>query len=581
MLAGAAPVGIAVAVCLGTLHVTQDWKFILYALRRVCELCVPTFAQGRDADEKVKTAIQAAHLRNAIAGVRSLSVILLGTMIISAASGLCLPDRAHDVAPLWWTALGGYTLLLPLALGKVNVTLFRIKVATCLVQMVLNMKTIWAPAEEHVFLSVAGAGIFLRMALGFTILDGGVNTANNVITTLVNVYKLHAASANLCQTHGAAHVWHNILLEIGILLGILFVCSNAERMFGDNVAHVCKIKESKEISHRYAQGSRRLLSIFCDATVDLDGELKISGPCPSLAGMMMTGSGGNLVGKDFSDFVVEADKQRFHQFLTCSTAPSQLDGTSISVPSTVQLRLEGAFGLEFEADVFHVHMGGSVRAGRHHHVIGVRAQEHIKTPACAELLAAPALSDIGTGSAQASESCPTSVFLPTPALTFWDIGFAEAESSENHMTSVSGHLEDSDATDGDDGADPMFLADLDLDSIQRISLVVDASHPELPVHKASLTYETSCLPLRLDGAIQGDAKHRLKAAVIRTAVSMQCRSAAPTTVVEDMDILVTAEESCLATAQVHALPCQVDQREDACLVGIDLVLRERQQSQVC
>eukprot|EP00440_Ansanella_granifera_P028474 gb/GFBE01030940.1/.p1 GENE.gb/GFBE01030940.1/~~gb/GFBE01030940.1/.p1 ORF type:complete len:578 (+),score=79.10 gb/GFBE01030940.1/:1-1734(+) len=574
MLADASTVGLALAVCLGTLHLSLDWQCFAYALRCVCRVCRPTAFQETEPDAKLKTAIQVARLRIAISGIRLLSVLLLATIIISVASGCCLPGHASDTSPLLWIALGGYMLLLPLALGQVETTLCRAKVVASLVQMAMNATILLDSSAETFFLSV-GAGIPLRMALGLTVLDDRLTAANNAMTMLVQVFtKFQVANTTSGSSHGFAQLWHNIIVECSILLGILVVSSCAESMFDDNVGCLYKLEEAKEMSHRCSQGWQRMLSIFCDATVDLDGERKISLPCPNLAGVLMTGSGSTLVGRDFADFVVEADKQRFHQFLAFATESSQHDESSISVPSTVQLRFGGASGLEFEADVFHVHVGGTVHTGERQHIIGVRAQGDFTTLTNTEMLAVPALSDMY--GAEASESCLSSVGQLPPALTGMHGWFADFP--ESQLTSVMQHMTGSRATVDDDGHDPVFLADLYLAGLRKISLLVDASQPSLPIEQASLTYGTLRFPLCLDEAMQGDSKHRLKASVIRAAVSMRCGSEAPPAVLEGMEILVAADLSFSATAEVQALPQPANQREDACLVSIDLCLQDRQQA---
>eukprot|EP00440_Ansanella_granifera_P041559 gb/GFBE01045067.1/.p1 GENE.gb/GFBE01045067.1/~~gb/GFBE01045067.1/.p1 ORF type:complete len:603 (+),score=104.52 gb/GFBE01045067.1/:1-1809(+) len=551
MMVAMAPVGMLLAVSLATVHLALDWTFFAHAFKNIAALCVPS-AQRSDNNEELKQAMEEARLRNAISGIRIIAGVLLVGIIVTFISAFFVRAHPCEVSPFLWGVLACYVLVLPPALGWGPViTLNRIKVVTVLVQVVLNIGTLLISAEETLFFTMAGLRVCMRVAFGLTILDCKLTVASNLVTTIVEIYKFQAAKTVFCASEAYASNVHAVCIEFGIFLAIIFVCSLAHSMFADNVAAAtCQLEESRETAHRCAQGFRRTLSIFCDASVDLDEQQRITGPCPSLAGMLMAGSANFLIGRSFVEFVVEPDKERFDQFLACSMASSQQGEMALSAPSTVHLRMKGAAGLQFEADVFHVHIGGMVSEGNVEHLIGLRDQEQCEA-STEEPSSTPNMTDTDGTDGSATE----------PSENQWTSNSQSQRNARRELSSID-DTEDDTATS---------LADLPFPDIQSISIVVDASHPAMPIHQASMTFGTSSAHPCLNDFLRGDSRAKLKANLMLTAVSMCCRSEVAETVVEDIDVLIAKGTSRLATARIQALP-PGDQHDDTCLVSVHFVL---------
>jgi len=112
------------------------------------------------------------------------------------------------------------------------------------------------------------------------------------------------------------------------------------------------------------RGVRRLLSVLCDAQVQLGPDLRIVGAHQRLGQLLTMSYGsqaaGNLDGLEFSNFLVEADRPRFKVFLE-SSMPLVDNGCSSSaaVPSlaaSLSVHMRDNAGVPFAAHLFHTYL---------------------------------------------------------------------------------------------------------------------------------------------------------------------------------------------------------------------------------
>jgi len=147
------------------------------------------------------------------------------------------------------------------------------------------------------------------------------------------------------------------------------------------VVHLCVLQRLRAelesvASASEASGVRRLLSVLCDAQVQLGPDLCILGAGRNL-GQLLTMSYGShaarsLDGVAFSNYLVEADQPRFETFINYSMSLAEDWCSGLAVPSpaaSLQVHMHDSAGVPFEAELFHTYLHDL--KGQPAHFIGI------------------------------------------------------------------------------------------------------------------------------------------------------------------------------------------------------------------
>jgi len=131
---------------------------------------------------------------------------------------------------------------------------------------------------------------------------------------------------------------------------------------------------TRDVKERAKQGQHSavtsLLSMVCDAVVELDGELCIAGDCLGLANALFHSQAKALLGTSLKQLVVEEDHLSFEDHMVCH------DKAAMQPVNMFHVKLRDCWGNAVPMELFHVPYCGMGEEMRH--LVGLR--EHSDSP---------------------------------------------------------------------------------------------------------------------------------------------------------------------------------------------------------
>jgi len=179
----------------------------------------------------------------------------------------------------------------------------------------------------------------------------------------VQVFRTEA----LPTTHVRLFCAFELLSNLGLLLLVLVIEGWCEGRVRDKLE---------------AEGARRavhkILTVVCDAVIDLDSDFSIAKPTPQLAHVLLRHGDSFLKGTSFHDLIAtDADRERFLAFIRRSSGSAGPLGSQLadSPPSVLHLNLESSDGSALSVELFHA--GLPTADGQVGHVLGVRVGSNL------------------------------------------------------------------------------------------------------------------------------------------------------------------------------------------------------------
>lgn len=223
-----------------------------------------------------------------------------------------------------------------------------------------------------IFFGFGGARLTLRLMVGIGTLDHRRSAYWSLAFMAANVYK-HGQLSQAVEAMQVpvAFVWLN---EIGSSCCVWFAVYSVEMLIRDRLLAQM---EARSMASE-ASGIRRLLSVLCDAEVQLGPDLFITGEQGRLSRLLSMGFGSHssksLEGADFARYLAEDDRPRFLTFIESTVSlmkdDFQADGRQPSPPpSSLHVHFRDAANVLFSAELFHVCLHDL--QGQPAHLIGI------------------------------------------------------------------------------------------------------------------------------------------------------------------------------------------------------------------
>eukprot|EP00928_Gymnodinium_smaydae_P098706 TRINITY_DN9240_c0_g2_i1.p1 TRINITY_DN9240_c0_g2~~TRINITY_DN9240_c0_g2_i1.p1 ORF type:complete len:619 (+),score=32.48 TRINITY_DN9240_c0_g2_i1:69-1925(+) len=164
------------------------------------------------------------------------------------------------------------------------------------------------------------------------------------------------------------------LLEFALILILAYVIEASGR------SHVAQSLQAKWSAEGW-RAVRSILSVLCDAVVQLGSDLTILDECPQLGHLLLSGIGVSqkLQGGNILRHVVDEDKQRLNDFIArqsefakhlANTTSDELMSASVpAAPAALHISLKDSMGTVFRVEVIHAHLPNFDEDG---HLLGVR-----------------------------------------------------------------------------------------------------------------------------------------------------------------------------------------------------------------
>lgn len=198
----------------------------------------------------------------------------------------------------------------------------------------------------------------VRSCSGFLVLDVRLSTAMNTLWSIVLICQhLFAAPRELSEPCRLDFV----IFEVVTLLGMQSFIAFADGFLRTHF----RLGTSLETATNLQKAVRALLSVLCDAELQLTPELSIWDPSAKVVQLLAPQRRcGELHGAAFTDFVAAPDRERFQEFLTASAGSS--------VPTSLMLQLHDATGYAFPAEIFVARLPDLAEERPGSHLIGIK-----------------------------------------------------------------------------------------------------------------------------------------------------------------------------------------------------------------
>jgi len=220
--------------------------------------------------------------------------------------------------------------------------------------------------------------ILSRLMLGLMHLDIRVSFWSNVAFTLI----IEGCVRIVDPSRQASYFAINLVVGLAVIITLLYsevsLISSARQSF----------KERSSTSQRLAVTA--LLSMVCDAVVELDDQLGMMGDCPALTNLLFRSQAKGLLGQSLKEFVVGDDQKLFDETMACEGRSSE------EATRMVHIRLRDSWGNTVPMELFHVPFCGADDELRH--LVGLREHGDVQA----------ALPETGDG---IGESLPSSQVL--------------------------------------------------------------------------------------------------------------------------------------------------------------------------
>eukprot|EP00931_Biecheleriopsis_adriatica_P018924 TRINITY_DN13061_c0_g1_i1.p1 TRINITY_DN13061_c0_g1~~TRINITY_DN13061_c0_g1_i1.p1 ORF type:complete len:574 (-),score=93.51 TRINITY_DN13061_c0_g1_i1:291-2012(-) len=489
----------SIAIALASLHLNYEGHFFVNFITS----CLSPFWPGELAsDERIKEKMDSTRLQVADWIIRILACGLTASTTMCVFASMMYKDSAHkaglDGTLLLMTSL--YGCLLPFALGIFELSIRRLKITVLIAYFMIFFRTAAMAENDAGFFVLSGLRMTFRMICGIMLATRWVNLFGNTIISAAQIYKYQTASSMLSVP---IHFGHFVAVEAVAFFMILGTGYLTEVIIHSRVSELCEEEASRQVIQHSLHANRKMLTVLCDADVELDEDRKLIGENPKLGHMLMTSTGQNsgFSGKLFEDFIRAEDRNRFNDFISSNTSV-EVSNT----PSCVQVVMQGAAGLKFQVELFHVPVVTFVEgADACSHLIGIKEVESMDATAHRNQATAAASDDIGhVRGHQTATTDPG------------DVGSIEDQSS-SAWTSVSQREVLQSASPTSKVRESALFT-----CLKSVQIQVDAHHPALPMKSILFTFTDDAPSRSLRTYMPDDSSNRLYSWLVLSVVSLQC-----------------------------------------------------------
>ncbi|CAE8622386.1 unnamed protein product [Polarella glacialis] len=396
-------------------------------------------ARSRSEKQMAEEAVrQAAFERSRVAACSTIITTvcpLFGILLFLRASLVLWRGVAVESLPV---VLVGYLLFLLASSEVVELTSFVLDVLAVCFYAVIFVSAFLLPSPAKVLL-LSPVRCLGRAMIGLTFSNTKLTVICSIPISVANIYKLIEASSvfRIAGGQDSDYVILAIASEVVSFLMIIFVVCMVEKLFKEKVEVALDAVHMEHSLH----SKRKLLSVLCDAHVELGHDFRILGRCTELSQMLMTGFGPNsngLGGTMFTTLLAEIDQRRFVDFVAVSAMPDRSDSddndksseTSRSSQSSraasshlhssapaksLHVNIRDAAGVRFPIELFHVLVHNMRNpSAPPSHLIGIREEpggHEISTSfqQLGSISEVPGAAVGGAGSAPRSAEPPTRV----------------------------------------------------------------------------------------------------------------------------------------------------------------------------
>ncbi|CAE8660553.1 unnamed protein product [Polarella glacialis] len=455
-------------------------------------------ARSRSEKQMAEAAEQqAAFERSRVAACRiNITTVcpFLGIMLFLRVT-LTLLGVAGESLPI---VLMLYSLMLLASSGVLELTSFVLDVLAVCCYAVVFVSAFLLPSPATVLL-LAPVRCLARAMIGLTFTNTKLTAICSIPISVANIY----VTTDLFRIAGGQDSDYVILAiasEVLSSLMIIFVVCMVEKLFKEKVEVALDVVNMEHSLH----SKRKLLSVLCDAHVELGHDFRILGRCTELSQMLMTGFGPNsngLGGTVFTTLLAEIDQQRFVDFVAVSAMPARSESddndksseTSRSSQSSraasshlyfsapaksLHVSIRDAAGVRFPIELFHVLVHNMRNpSAPPSHLIGIREEPggHEISTSFQQL---GSISEVPGAAVGVAGAAPRSAEPPTRVLS--DLNLTRGPGSRASQASSG-----SGSSRGGGSRTAQF--DLpDLPSIHRIEFQFDGMADGFPVQQARI-----------------------------------------------------------------------------------------------
>eukprot|EP00931_Biecheleriopsis_adriatica_P111087 TRINITY_DN8542_c0_g1_i1.p1 TRINITY_DN8542_c0_g1~~TRINITY_DN8542_c0_g1_i1.p1 ORF type:complete len:548 (-),score=90.75 TRINITY_DN8542_c0_g1_i1:116-1759(-) len=403
-------------------------------------------------------------------------------------------------SPTWIAqTLAVFACVSPFALDILDLTASRLNFCVLGNHGFMLFRVMLMDPSSGSFVINTGVRTVHKLVLGLVALDRRATIPSNLLSSAVIVLKFGTAGHTYLKDD--SELFQFMLAELVACCFICIASSLFESVVEDRVVALCEEEDARMGVQQILQASRKMLTVLCDADVELDKEGKVIDECPKLNHLMMAGTSKatGFAGRWFHDFVQAADRKQFHDFINWK--PSQ---EAAQAPSSLHLFLQGAAGLKFQVEMFHVPINGFRRSDREcHHLIGIRELESWE----------PVAHSIASSSSRHDERTVDGNRLEAAASHHGTLSSACSE-----WTSVSQRRPDCDRETTEDEEIPWASR------LKSIELEVDAGHPDLPVRSVNISFSEHMPACTMRTHLQTEAFCALYAWLVMSVMALKCNT---------------------------------------------------------
>lgn len=215
----------------------------------------------------------------------------------------------------------------------------------------------------------------LRIIQGICFGNARLTTSLNIAVTIADI-SAHTAHV---QSMSVKRVLGYVTSQTGVLLLAASMWWSFEQLMQSEAEALLEARRTTRVSALV----HRLLSAMCDAVVNLDKDLRITQPCPKLAGLLLyAGAGSSMMARRFTDLLPPAERERFTRYIAQEVRSQgmALENLMDDTPArALHLHLHDVHSTSVPVMVFSSFISDA--DGSNCHLVGIQVEEDISAPA--------------------------------------------------------------------------------------------------------------------------------------------------------------------------------------------------------
>eukprot|EP00931_Biecheleriopsis_adriatica_P111093 TRINITY_DN8542_c1_g1_i1.p1 TRINITY_DN8542_c1_g1~~TRINITY_DN8542_c1_g1_i1.p1 ORF type:complete len:554 (-),score=65.38 TRINITY_DN8542_c1_g1_i1:173-1834(-) len=494
-----APLYVAVSVVIAGMHLQLYHECVL----NVWSLLKYPNSADHISETKVKDEVDKIRVSCSFCATKVLAPLNSSFLFCISNAPMLFSSFSYPPPTLFCLSLGLFLCSSPFALGIMDVTARRLDIAIVGAHALIMLRVILMDPSIDLFVINTGVRTVNKLVLGFFALNREATLVSNLLSSAVIMLKFGTATRTCLK--GNSELFQFMLAELVTCLFICIASSIFENIIKDRVIALCEEEDANTGLQKTLQANRKMLTVLCDADVELDKEGKVIGECPKLAHILTVGTSkaDGLAGRGFHDFILAEDREVFHDFIAWK--PTQ---DAAQAPNSLHLVLQGAASSKFQVELFHVPINGLRRCNSEcHHLIGIRELESWE----------PAVQHITESYGATSTSSHLQVHPPRTVH-----GESSASSASSQWTSISqrrpnGSEEGRQTNFGSEHAELSWASRL-----ESLEVEVNAGHPDLPVKSVKFSFSEQMPAYSMRTLLQNDSFCALYAWLVVSVMALKC-----------------------------------------------------------